>query len=63
MKVEDRTLVTTFLRMLGDSRGQGLLEYALIIGIVSIAAVAALTALSNKTTNTLLNPSASALPG
>jgi Flp pilus assembly pilin Flp len=63
MKVEARPLISTFSRMLADSRGQGLLEYALIIGLVSIVAIAALSALGGKTNNTLLAPAASAMPG
>ena len=33
-------------RLLGDSRGQDLVEYALAAGLVAVAAVAALPALS-----------------
>ncbi len=57
------TVLATFLRMMRDTRAQGLLEYALIIGLVSIVAVAALSAIGHKTNNTLLAPAASAMPG
>jgi len=42
----------TFLR---DDRGQGLVEYALIIATVSIVAIAALNFLGKKANNTLNN--------
>ena len=46
---------TTFIRFLADDRGQGLVEYALIIALVSIVAVAALQFLGTKANNTLNN--------
>ncbi len=55
--------MTQFLRLLSDESGQGILEYTLIISIVSVAAFAALTALGSKSNNTLLAPAASAMPG
>ncbi len=42
-----------FLSMMLDERGQGLVEYALILGLVSCAAIAALAFLGNKTNNQL----------
>ncbi len=45
----------SFKSMLCDSSAQGLLEYILIVSIVSIAAVAALTFLGKKANNTLNN--------
>ena len=50
-------MINSFLRMLGDSRGQGLLEYILIVSIVSIAAIAALSFLGSKANNSLANDS------
>jgi Flp pilus assembly pilin Flp len=40
---------------LGDESGQGLVEYALIIALVAVAAVGALNLLHNKSTNSLQN--------
>jgi len=45
----------TFRAMMGNSTGQGLVEYALIIALVSIVAIAALRFLGSKSTNTLRN--------
>jgi len=47
--------VKTFLSMLRDDAGQGLVEYALIIALVSIVAIAALQFLGKKASNTLSN--------
>ena len=41
--------------MLNDDQGQGLVEYALIIALVSILAIAALKFLGAKASNTLNN--------
>jgi pilus assembly protein Flp/PilA len=41
--------------MLKDDAGQGLVEYALIIALVSILAIAALKFLGAKASNTLNN--------
>jgi len=40
---------------LGDDRGQGLVEYALIIALVSVVALLSLRFLGNKANNTLSN--------
>ena len=42
-------------RLLSDERGQGLVEYALIVALVSIVAIAALKFLGGKASNTLNN--------
>jgi len=42
-------------KFLLDDSGQGLVEYALIIALVSIVAIAALQTLGQKTNNTLGN--------
>jgi pilus assembly protein Flp/PilA len=47
--------VKNFVSMLQDDRGQGLVEYALIIALVSIIAIAALKFLGAKASNTLNN--------
>jgi pilus assembly protein Flp/PilA len=52
----DRRSVVTFLR---DDRGQGLVEYALVIALVAMVAVAALRVLGSKAKNTLNNAAAS----
>jgi pilus assembly protein Flp/PilA len=44
-----------FASMLFDDAGQGLVEYALIIALVSIVAIAALRLLGGKANNTLNN--------
>jgi pilus assembly protein Flp/PilA len=41
--------------MLRNDEGQGLVEYALIIALVAIVAIAALQFLGGKTNNTLSN--------
>ncbi len=48
------------IRFLKDDAGQGLVEYALIITLVSVVAVAALSVLGKKASNSLSN-SATAL--
>ncbi len=47
--------VKTFVSMLKDDEAQGLVEYALIIALVSIIAIAALKFLGGKASNTLNN--------
>jgi Flp pilus assembly pilin Flp len=42
---------------LADESGQGLVEYALIIALVAVVAVAALNTLHGKSTNSLVNSS------
>ena len=44
-----------FRSFLLDDHGQGLVEYALIIALVSIVAIAGLTLLGGKANNTLSN--------
>jgi pilus assembly protein Flp/PilA len=46
-------------RFLRDDRGQGLVEYALIIALVSIVAIVALKQLGKKANNTLSNAASS----
>jgi pilus assembly protein Flp/PilA len=46
-------------RFLKDDRGQSLVEYALIIALVSIVAIAALQILGQKASNTLSNAATS----
>jgi len=47
------------VRFLKDESGQGLVEYALIIALVSIVAIAAMSALGKKASTTLSNAAAS----
>jgi pilus assembly protein Flp/PilA len=48
-------VLKNFTSMLLDEEGQGLVEYALIIALVSIVAIAALRLMGNKANNTLNN--------
>ena len=48
-------MLTNLKTMLIDDEGQGLVEYALIIALVSIVAIAALSVLGKKASNTLSN--------
>ena len=48
-------MLKNFTTMLKNDDGQGLVEYALIIALVSIVAIAGLTLLGNKANNTLSN--------
>lgn len=50
----------TFLSLMQDDRGQSLVEYALIIALVSVVAIVALQLLG-KRVNTTLNNAASYL--
>ena len=43
------------VRFLKDDAAQGLVEYALIIALVSVVALAALSVLGKKASNTLSN--------
>jgi pilus assembly protein Flp/PilA len=45
--------------MLRNEDGQGLVEYALIIALVSVVAIAALSVLGKKASNTLSNAASS----
>lgn len=47
----------TFITMLRSDAGQGLVEYALVIALVSIVAMAALRTLGSKANNSLQNAS------
>jgi pilus assembly protein Flp/PilA len=47
-----------FTAMLRDEEGQGLVEYALIIALISIVAIAALSVLGKKASNSLSNAGA-----
>jgi Flp pilus assembly pilin Flp len=46
-----------FMKMLVDETAESLVEYALIIALVSIVAVAALRTLGDKASNALFNAS------
>ena len=46
-------MLKSFIAMCQNDEGQGLVEYALIIALVSIVAIAALQALGKKASNTL----------
>ncbi len=46
-----------FANFLSDERGQGLVEYALIIALVSLVAIAAFRTIGKKASNSLTNAS------
>ncbi len=48
-------MLEKFTAMLRNDDGQGLVEYALIIALVSIVAITALTLLGGKVTNAFSN--------
>lgn len=56
---KENLVLKNFTSMLRDEEGQGLVEYALIIALVSIVAIAALKLLGNKANNTLTNAAGS----
>ncbi len=45
----------TFERFARDESGQGLVEYALVIVLVGVAAIAAMTLLGSKANNSINN--------
>ena len=47
----------TFVQMLKDDAGQGLVEYAIIIALVSIVAIVTLKALGGRANNALSSAS------
>ena len=51
-------MLKNFILMLRNDEGQGLVEYALIIALVSIVAIAALRLLGGKANNSLTSASA-----
>jgi len=51
-------VLKNLIAMLSNDEGQGLVEYALIIALVSICAIAALQVLGKKASNTLSNAAA-----
>ena len=52
---ERHSVLKTIAAMLSNDDGQGLVEYALIIALVSIVCLAALNALGNKANNSMSN--------
>ncbi len=53
--ITHNAMFSSLRRLLRDERGQGLVEYALIVALVSIVAIAALKFLGSKASNTLNN--------
>ena len=53
--ISQNAMFSSLRRLLSDERGQGLVEYALIVALVSIVAIAALKFLGGKASNTLNN--------
>jgi pilus assembly protein Flp/PilA len=53
--ISHNAMFSSLRRLLSDERGQGLVEYALIIALVSIVAIAALKFLGGKASSTLNN--------
>ena len=59
-----RRLSVVFIkRIIANERGQGLSEYALLLGLVAIAAVAALTLFGNTINNTFYGAITDAIGG
>lgn len=52
-------MLNSFITMFHNDEAQGLVEYALIIMLVSIVAIGSLTVLGSKASNTLSNAAAS----
>ena len=52
-------MLKNFSAMLADDSGQGLVEYALVIALVSIVAIAALKMLGRSANGTLQNAASS----
>jgi len=55
----ERPVLNTFKSMLRSEDGQGLVEYALIIALVSIVAIVVLRTLGNSVSRTLNNAASS----
>ncbi len=53
--ITESRIVNTFQQFLCDDGGQGLVEYALIIALVSIVAIAGLTYIGGNSANKLNN--------
>jgi pilus assembly protein Flp/PilA len=53
--ITHNAMFSSLRNLLRDERGQGLVEYALIVALVSIVAIAALKFLGGKASNTLNN--------
>ena len=52
---QDLHMLTFFRMFFLDEAGQGLVEYALIIALISIVAIAGMTVMRDKASNTLYN--------
>ncbi len=57
-----RMPISAFHEMLADETAQGLVEYAFVITLVALAAIAALRLVEGRTEN-ILNNAALAIPG
>jgi pilus assembly protein Flp/PilA len=55
-------LQTWLARIFDDEEGQGLTEYALILGLISVVAIAALTLLGGSVTSELNTVASSMVP-
>jgi pilus assembly protein Flp/PilA len=51
--LKEYLFVKTFVSMLKDDAGQGLVEYAIIIALVSVVAIVTLRLLGNRANNAL----------
>lgn len=52
-------MLKSFIAMFQNDEAQGLVEYSLIIALVSIVAIGSLTVLGKRASNTLSNAAAS----